>query len=304
MTDAGTIEAGLPEARIATRCICCGGAALEKSPAILMPFVANRTFGWEPVEITPDWGLRDIRSGMAYPLCNSVQCADCGALFLDIRFTDTEMANLYAGYRGEAYTRLRERFEPGYAKRNQVILEAAAHTPRIEAFLSRFVSAPHSVLDWGGDTGLNTPFGARSRLFHIFEISNKPAIPGAVRVDKATIHATDYDLIVLSHVLEHLPWPEGTVAEIASVMKSDTVLYVEVPHEELVRLDPESRGLHARKRHWHEHINFFTQASLAALLGRCGLEVVDMLSLAAGGGDVKAWQVISVACRLQGRKNA
>src|SRR5437016_2710182 len=87
--------------RIASRCICCDGDQLAKSPAILMPFIAKRVFGWEPVEIMDDWGLRDIKSGMAYPLCNSVQCASCGVLFLDIRFSDSEMATLYSGYRGE-----------------------------------------------------------------------------------------------------------------------------------------------------------------------------------------------------------
>lgn len=290
--------------RISSRCICCDGTALERSPAILMPFVANRVFGWEPVEITPDWGLRDIRSGMAYPLCNSVQCTGCGALFLDIRFSEAEMGRLYIDYRGEAYTRLRDRFEPGYAARNEVILDASGHTPRIEAFLSRFMSAPHSVLDWGGDTGLNTPFGARSRNFHVFDISDKPAIPGAVRVDKATIHATDYDLIVLSHVLEHLPSPARAVAEIRTVMKPHTVLYVEVPHEELVSRNPDSKSLHAKKRHWHEHVNFFTRDSLHALLEGCGLKVIDMLSIAAGDGDVKSWQVFSIACRVRQAQNS
>ena len=100
--------------RIATHCVCCQGTNLNRSPAILMPFVASRVFGWEPVEITAEWGLRDIRQGFAYPLCNSVQCADCGVLFLDIRFDDAEMSALYADYRGDAYTALRERFEPGY----------------------------------------------------------------------------------------------------------------------------------------------------------------------------------------------
>jgi hypothetical protein len=85
--------------RIASRCVCCGCAELTRSGAILMPFVAYRAFGWTPVEITPEWGLRTIQTGMAYPLCNSLQCQACGLLFLDIRFDETEMAALYGGYR-------------------------------------------------------------------------------------------------------------------------------------------------------------------------------------------------------------
>ncbi len=67
--------------KIATACPCCGGEALTRSPAVLMPFVAHRAFGWQPVEITPDWGLRTIPTGLAYPLCNSVQCEGCGLVF-------------------------------------------------------------------------------------------------------------------------------------------------------------------------------------------------------------------------------
>lgn len=287
-----------PDERIAARCICCGSDELKKSPAILMPFIAKRVFGWEPVEITVDWGLRDIKSGMAYPLCNSVQCAGCGALFLDIRFNDSEMAALYSGYRGEKYTDLRDRFEPGYRSRNSIILRGSTHIASVETFLSRYVIPPLSILDWGGDTGLNTPFGSQSKVFHIYDISNKPTTEGAVRVDKDTIRVTHYDLIVLSHVLEHLPYPAKAIMEITPVMKKDTVLYIEVPHEDLLRLNPASDNVYTKKRHWHEHINFFTRESLRLLLERCGLAAIDVQSIEAGG-DVKKWHVFAIACKLR-----
>jgi hypothetical protein len=65
-----------------------------------MPFVAHRVFGWEPVEITEDWGLKTINNGMAYSVRNSLLCDNCGHLFLDIRFNESEMNSLYEGYRG------------------------------------------------------------------------------------------------------------------------------------------------------------------------------------------------------------
>jgi hypothetical protein len=288
--------------RIASRCICCDGDALKKSPAILMPFIAKRTFDWEPVEITDDWGLRDIKSGVAYPLCNSVQCTVCGALFLDIRFSDSEMSSLYSGYRDEEYSAVRERFEPGYKSRNKIILGGATHIPKVEAFLSAYVTPPLKILDWGGDTGLNTPFKSRSKLFHVYEISDKPTIQGASRVEKKTIQNTVYDLIVLAHVLEHVPYPAKTITEICSVMGKDTILYIEVPHEDLVRLNSGSQNLLAKKKHWHEHINFFTGQSLKLLLERCGLRALGMQSLETTdetAGDVKQWHVFAIACKLQ-----
>ena len=37
--------------RIATCCVCCGSDVLKSEPAVLMPFVAHRTFGWYPIVI-------------------------------------------------------------------------------------------------------------------------------------------------------------------------------------------------------------------------------------------------------------
>ncbi|MEX3935920.1 class I SAM-dependent methyltransferase [Paraburkholderia phymatum] len=282
--------------RIARLCICCQGDRLNRSPAILMPFVANRVFGWEPVEVTADWGFRDIQPGHAYPLCNSVQCADCGALFLDIRFDDEEMAALYTDYRGEAYTDLRDRFEPGYKARNQIYVDGSFYIPQIEAFLERYVRGTPRLLDWGGDTGLNTPFRSRCALHHVYDISGKPVVDGAVRVDKTVIGATGYDLIVFSNVLEHVPHPIDTLAEIAAEMRQDTLLYVEVPHEDLMRANRGSLDINRQRRHWHEHINFFSEASIEPLLNASGLEAVEVAEHAVGAGGRQA-HVFSIVCK-------
>ncbi len=282
--------------RIAHRCICCSSEDLSRSPAILMPFVAKRVFGWEPVEITDDWGLRDIKSGMAYALCNSVQCGHCGLLFLDIRFTDEEMSRLYTGYREDEYTNLRDRYETGYKERSVIIESGATHMLEVERFLVSHVPPRPKILDWGGDTGCNTPFKASAEIFHIFEISEKATIAGAVRVGGATINSMHYDLIVLSHVLEHLPWPAQTLAQIASIMDDETLLYIETPYEDLVRLNASITDLYMRKKYWHEHINFFTPESLKALLNCCGMQVEEMRVIEADGGG-KHWHVFAIIAR-------
>lgn len=282
--------------RIADRCVCCQGTRLNRSPSILMPFVANRAFGWEPVEVTPEWGLRDIQLGHAYPLCNSVQCADCGAMFLDIRFDDAEMAALYADYRGEAYTALRERFEPGYRARNQIYVDGSPYIPQIEAFLERHLRDFPKVLDWGGDTGFNTPLRNRCALHHVYDISGKPVVDGATRVDKKVIDETQYDLIVSSNVLEHVPYPADTLREIAAAMARETLLYIEVPYEDLMRANPGSVEIFRQRRHWHEHINFFSEASIEPLLNASGLKAVEIaqMQIAAGGRQA---HVFSIVCK-------
>lgn len=264
---------------IARSCVCCGSTSLHKSSAILMPFVAKRALEWEPVQISPDWGLRDVPVGMAYPLCNSTRCVDCGLLFLDIRFDDAEMAALYRNYREDEYVALRDRFEPGYRQRNEELTMQSRFLPAVELFLSRHVTTPLRILDWGGDTGLNTPLRSQASLHHIFDISAKAVVPEAQRVSVREIAAHEYDLIVLRHVLEHIPFPAEILHQAANAMSAGTKLYIEVPHEELIRLHYKDVHLETRKRHWHEHINFFTLPSLKALLRRCGLVMQDADSL-------------------------
>ena len=80
---------------VASHCVCCGGADLQRSPAVLMPFIAHRIYQWEPVLIDESWGLQTISDGHAYSLCHSLLCLDCHLLFLDIRFSNAESSRLY-----------------------------------------------------------------------------------------------------------------------------------------------------------------------------------------------------------------
>ncbi len=273
--------------KIAKRCVACDGLRLNHAPAVLMPFIANRVFGWKPTPISPEWGLRDLPVGLACNICKSMMCEDCGMLFLDMRFDDEEMAALYDDYRGEAYTAARDRFEPGYAARNALMLEGSGYNARIEAFLEPHVRANPRVLDWGGDSGVNTPFRSRMARHDIYDISNRPVVDGARIVDLDAAKATDYDLVVFANVLEHVSYPRSALREIVNVMRPHTTLYLEVPHEDVVRLFEDSSQRLEHKRHWHEHINFFSTQSLDALFKDVGLRMVERLShqVTAGGKD-------------------
>ena len=283
-----------PKERVATHCVCCGSRALDRSPAVLMPFVSHRVFGWAPVEITAAWGLRTLKTGTSYAICNSLQCRDCGHLFLDIRFDEQEMARLYEGYREEAYTALREHYEPGYRERNQGLNAGVGFLPEVEAFLAPHLPRRPRVLDWGGDTGINTPFKDSNSLLHIYDISGKGGlVAGAQAVGRGAALAQEYDLLVCSQVLEHVPYPGDVLQDLVQAMRPGTLLYVEVPQEQLMRgSDPLQN-----KHHWHEHINFFSERSLDVLLGNHGLRVVASQQLPVIGGGA-ASHVFQFACRL------
>jgi SAM-dependent methyltransferase len=262
-----------------------------------MPFIANRAFGWTPVEITEEWGMRALRQGMAYPLCNTMQCQTCGLLFLDIRFDDEEMARLYSGYRGEAYSQQRDAFEPGYAALASTIQDYTQDTARIEQFLAPHVKPAPRVLDWGGDRGEHTPFRQAASRCDVYDLSDEPLLPSVGRVKRETLTDAAYDLVVLCHVLEHTPDPEAVVRPAMATMAPDGVFYVEVPYEPLVAQAPGARDLAPRKRHWHEHVNFYTEEALRALLQRCGLEVTDFEARDFASPVPNLTRVLSAVCR-------
>jgi len=103
------------------------------------------------------------------------------------------------------------------------------------------------------------------------------AKPGARRAD---LNGPRHDdVLVCMQVLEHVADPLALLQDIATHMGHQTLLYLEVPHEALVREHAPGANLAPLTRHWHEHVNFFTEASVRRLAARCGLHVRDALFL-------------------------
>jgi len=262
--------------KISHACVACHSTRLRSRPAVLMPFLAARIFGWQPTTITPEWGLRDIDAGQAYSLCATLMCDECGMIFLDMRFDADEMDALHRDYRGAQYTELRNRFEPGYAALNAMLREGGDYTAQVEAFIRPHLTCDRPrVLDWGGDTGANTPFRAEAVRHDVYDISQRSLVEGATAVTEDEIRPGAYDLVVLANVLEHVSHPTATLRLVTSAMDQDTLLYIELPYEDLIRQHHSNDERLALKRHWHEHINFFTPDSLDHLLRNTGLQTVS-----------------------------
>ncbi|OHX17672.1 class I SAM-dependent methyltransferase [Chromobacterium sphagni] len=217
---------------IADRCLCCGGEQLSAFPAVLMPFVAHRALGWQPVRIAEDWQMAHLQTGIAYSVCNTLYCRDCHFVFLDMRFDGEAMANLYRDYRGDEYVALRDHYEPGYAQRNAGLLDGMGYVDKVEDFIGGVAPGIATVLDYGGDTGINSPFRHRAEVF-VYDISGCEVVDGARRLSRDELRRGAYDLIVLSNVLEHDPDPERLLREVCRYMDGGTHLYLEVPAEQL-----------------------------------------------------------------------
>jgi hypothetical protein len=256
-----------------------------------MPFIMHKAFNLPPIKIDKaTTGLRDVEPGYTYLPCHSIFCMKCGHLATDVRFNNEQMKSLYAGYRSEDYVKLRDYYEPGYAKRNSIFNDSYHYSSLVESFISFNIPAqPKSILDWGGDTGINTPFQNFIKLHHVYDISNVNLINNAVRADEHIILKHNYDLIVCQHVLEHLPHPARDIIKLLDLINQSTYLYFEVPHEPIMRND--SINSFPDKLHWHEHINFYSLNSMKYLLERCGLEVIAIESTDVST-DLKPYQFI------------
>lgn len=267
-----------------------------------MPFVADRAMKLPPLVITESMQLRTLGNGIAYALCKSLHCSSCGHLFVDYRFNDQEMSRLYGDYRGEEYCSLRNHYEPGYVIQNAALSAGNSYRKSTEDFLAGFVSVDRlKILDWGGDTGRNTPFADQAQVVHIYEPSGvQPELSNALNVPETADFLSSYDLLVLSNVLEHVPYPASTLGKLANYMSTSSILYVEVPYEDWqcqAEADPQS-STRTQKIHWHEHINFFSKSSLAALLESCRLTVLNISAeyIDRGASGVSSSMALRVAC--------
>jgi hypothetical protein len=79
-------------------------------------------------------------------------------------------------------------------------------------------------------------------------------------------------------------------------MARESILYIEVPYEDLVL--NEKTNLHLKKKHWHEHVNFYSHESLKCLIQNAGLEIVNINELQVDDGS-RIYYLFQVACKLK-----
>lgn len=96
-------------------------------------------------------------------------------------------------------------------------------------------------------------------------------------------------------VLEHVSYPVDEPIDGRRTMNEDSVLYIQVPLEDIIAR--EVSDPHLLKRHWHENVNFFSEMSLRQLARNAGLSLftLERLKIDIGG---KTMGVFLAACRL------
>lgn len=147
------------------------------------------------------------------------------------------------------------------------------------------------VLDYGGGNGkLLRPFASRGHSCYLVDYNDHP-VPGVTKIcdDMSSFPENEtFDLIICSHVLEHVSDPSRLISFLGHHLNPGGVLYVEVPGEIWAGLNIESDPV--------THINFFTERSLNSLLLRNGFGVLESRQQIANYGNMPLeviWAVVS-----------
>jgi hypothetical protein len=220
-----------------TECIICGSTDIIQEEAGIAPFIAEYVFD------------------NAEPSTNMARCEVCGFSWFTYRMTKDECKRLYRRYRSEQYQVARQKHEPNYTKKlNEFIGHDKIELSLRERFMQDIIGymTMVSVLDYGGGEGQNIPKQAYFKYVH--EMSDVKQVKGVQAWNGTT--PSYFDLVLCTHVLEHVPDPWGLVNELRSLGKK---IYIEVPYT--------TENKFGAKPIMHEHVNFFTPRSLSLLTG-------------------------------------
>jgi SAM-dependent methyltransferase len=202
-----------------------------------------------------------------------VICSRCG-----LGRTDPAPADLLRYYPTGYYGSGGIRFNP--------LVEAAIRTSRGARvrLLTRAHPAPGAILDVGCGRGLMLA-ELRSRRWRTVGVEMSEAASHHARevlgldvrvgdLAGCRFDEASFDVVTLFHVLEHLPDPDGSLAEARRVIKPEGRLVVEVPNFGSLQANlGGGRGFHVDAP---RHLSHFTRAALLQSLRRAGFEPISV----------------------------
>ncbi len=187
-------------------------------------------------------------------------CNICGFVTLAPRASEADVDGTYAWFANNGLDT-----PPPQGAAARVLDEQRAR--RLHGLLSPWLPCRQlTILDVGGGDGrLLLPFARVGHRCSVVDYSPE-TVPGVRKLGNtlADLSAPDFqvDLILCSHVVEHLASPDRMLVQLRSNARADTLLYVEVPHELIGGLPVATNPT--------MHVNFFTSLSLQLLMINAG----------------------------------
>lgn len=231
-------------------------------------------------------------------------CLGCSQIYANPYFSDDELVRYYEDYRTEDS---QQEFDRRVTVKGPKILQRLRHLG---------VSGKRIIAIGCGSGGILVPLRQAGAAVMGYDIDQKAASFGrrqGLNIQSETLPWGPFDIVILSHVLEHLRQPDRLLTELKTQLNPKGVLYIEVPN-----VKPSWRGL---KPHLETaHCWYFDRDTMTSLLNRCGYRVVSepessvpwaMIFIAEAGSPLadpstvrrklKAWRLIERARRFLGK---
>lgn len=201
----------------------------------------------------------------------TVMCADCGLVRTSPRWSAAAYEDFYARFYRAIYERPGDTAERMFARQR-------ANAERRAAFVARHLAPARrlSMLEIGCGAGWNLlPLRAAGHTVAGYDFDEEYLAAGRTQgldlrrggLEAAIADDRRHDVVVLSHVVEHLLDPIGDLAQLRAVLAPGGHLFVEVPN-----LFGVTRNL---LRYWQgAHTYSFVPATLRALMAAAGYEEV------------------------------
>lgn len=213
------------------------------------------------------------RDGKTGEPLHVIACADCGLGRIDPLPTEEILAHWYK-------KEYRQEYKQSTRPSRRHVLRASRLAMQRFEWLRKRRPEWHiqSALDIGASSG---EFLYLLRMLGIDALGIEPhqgyaqhaqtdlrlqILPGTLAENTAALHDKRFDLISMFHVLEHMLDPVLTLKTLGTFLKSDGILYVEVPNA--------GRSSSPNNMFFRAHTLYFTCQSMQSIAQAAGFEVV------------------------------
>ena len=214
-------------------------------------------------------------SDIVCPICGGKDCVSLSSVFGRRLFNGEQNYCLSCSHGWRA-----EKIEYPYETTQMCILGTTrARLERQFRFFAPFLPADPEILEIGCASGELAAFVREKSPVKRYDAVELSPLGEKAKAHLDALYAeplgdllqrgvvkTRYDIVVISHVLEHIEDPRAEIRAIKSVLKPGGVIFIEVPH------GSGNRNLPAND--FPAHLHFFSVPSLVRLLGGEGLETV------------------------------
>lgn len=212
-----------------------------------------------------------VRPHPQFPGKSVVQCVSTGVQYTEPTPTSKELTQLYDEQYNSSYGRDFNAPIPEFANR-RAVAQRAFITEHIQGPLGKVAELGAG---WGCLSHALAPLATSALCFELdseaVKFMKSRGLDARFGLLEESPDVSDMDLIMSSHVLEHVPSPLETLRACYAALKPGGNIFTEIPLENPV---PNWWGTDPADPYWVGHLTFFGRGHLETMLRTAGFEVV------------------------------